>query len=221
MDTGRSARLDAQLDALGGEIRDRMKHARRIAGYVRTQSRRNVRRQEQVDGAPFAPRRQRRVDRAMLTGLARTMVVISAPSQGGVAVTWKNALTAKIAFRHQHGAGEEWTPAKAEKAYGRPDYGKECTRRQAKALIREGYRLMVPMKGGGRRPKRVTVGWIEKHFSLGHAGLVLRLMRTKKAKGIQAWRDNVPPRPFLGVTPGEAEKMCEKIAKTVLGSVPK
>lgn len=221
MDTRRSARLDGQLDALGGEIRDRMKNARRLAGYVRTQARRNIRRQETVEGAPFTPRKQQRIDRAMLTGLANTLHIVSHPSKGGVAVTWRNPLTARIAYRHQHGVGEEWTPDKAAKVYGTPDYNRECTRRQAKALIREGYRLMVPMKGGGRRPKRVPVRWLEKHFSLGQAGIILRLMRTRKAQGAQSWRDTVPQRPFLGVTPGEAQKMCERLAKTVLGSVPK
>lgn len=216
-----AARLDKQLDALGGEIKDRMKQARKLGGYVRTQNRRNIRRQETVDGEPFAPRKRQRADRAMLSGLAKTMAVVSKPELGGVAVTWKNALTAKIAYRHQHGVGEDWTPEKAAKIYGRPDYKAACTRRQAKALLREGYRLMVPMKGGGRRPKRVTVGWIESRLSLGQAGIILRYMRTKQAQGAQSWRDTVPERPFLGVTPGEAEKMCEKLAKTVLGKVPR
>lgn len=221
MDARSCARLDKQLDTLGGEIKDRMKQARKLGGYVRTQNRRNIRRQETVDGEPFAPRKRQRVDRAMLAGLAKAMVVVSKPELGGVAVTWKNALTAKIAYRHQHGLGEDWTPDKAAKVYGRPDYKAACTRRQAKALLREGYRLMVPMKGGGRRAKRVTVGWIESRLSLGQAGIILRLMRTKQSQGAQSWRDTVPERPFLGVTPGEAHKMCEKLAKTVLGNVPR
>lgn len=220
-DTRRSARLDAQLEALGGEIKDRQKNARRLGGYVRTQARRNIRRQETVEGAPFAPRKRQRAERAMLKGLAKTLAVISRSKDGGgVAVSWKNSLTARIAYRHQHGVGEEWTPERAAKVYGRPDYNAPCTRRQAKALIREGYRLMVPMKGGGRRPKRVSVLWLEKHFALGHAGLVLRLMRTKQARGKQAWLDTVPERTHLGVTSGEADKMCERLAKTVLGSLP-
>jgi len=221
VDHGGADRLGKQLDALGGEIKDRMKQARKLAGYVRTQDRRNIRRQETVEGAPFAPRKRQRADRAMLAGLAKSMEIVSQPRLGGVAVTWKNALTAKIAYRHQHGVGEDWTPDKAAKVYGRPDYKAACTRSQAKALLREGYRLMVPMKGGGRRPMRVTVGWLESRLSLGQAGIILRLMRTKKAQGAQSWRDTVPERPFLGVTPGEAEKMCEKLAKTVLGKVPR
>lgn len=211
-----SARLNAQLDALAGNVKRRQKLARRLAGYVRTQSRRNIRRQETVEGAPFAPRKKRQEARAMLSGLAKAMSVRSG-EQGGAVVGWTNPLLSHIGHRHQHGMGEDWSPQRAEKVYGTPDYAAPCTRRQAQALIREGYRLMVPAKGGGRRPKRVSVLWLQKHFTLGHAGLVLRIMRTKSAQGAQTWQDTVPDRTFLGVTTAEAEKMCEKLAKTVLG----
>lgn len=215
-----SARLNGQLRALARDTREYQKHARKLAGYVRTQSRRNIRRQETVEGAPFAPRQKRREARAMLMGLAKEMALEShAQDGGGYAVTWKNRLTAQIAFRHQHGVGEDWDPAHAAQVYGTPDYAAPCTRKQAQALIREGYRLMVPAKGGGRRPKRVTVLWLQKHFTLGHAGLVLRIMRTNEAKGAQSWRDTVPARPFLGVTSAEADKMCTQLAKTVLGNI--
>lgn len=203
-----SARLNAQLDALAGNVKERQKLARRLAGYVRTQSKRNIRRQETVEGAPFSPRQKRREARAMLAGLAKAMAVRSGEHEGAV-VTWTNPLMAHIGYRHQHGMGEDWSPQRAEKAYGSPDYAAPCTRRQAQALIREGYRLMVPAKGGGRRPKRVTVLWLQKHFSLGHAGLVMRILHTKSAKGAQTWQDTVPDRTFLGVT-RQRRKPCVK-----------
>lgn len=194
--------------------------ARKLAGYVRTQARRNIRQQETVEGAPFAPRQKRREVRAMLAGLAKSIAVVSAAKEGGgYAVTWGNRLTGHIAFRHQYGGSEDWNPQRAASAYGAPDYAAPCTRRQAQALVREGYRLMVPAKGGGRRPKRVTVLWLQQHFSLGHAGLVLRIMRTGEPKGKQQWQDTVPARSFLGVTTAEAEKMCVQLAKTVLGNI--
>lgn len=211
-----STRLNAQLERLARDVRERQKLARRLAGYVRTQARRNIRRQETVEGAPFAPRQRRKEARPMLVELARAMAVRSG-EQGGAMVCWANPLMSHIGFRHQQGMGEDWTPQRAETAYGTPDYAAPCTRRQAQALLREGYRLMVPAKGGGRRPKRVTVLWLQQHFTLGHAGLVLRLLRTREARGSQRWQDTVPARPFLGVTVAEADNMCEQLAKTVLG----
>ncbi len=97
-----------------------------------------------------------------------------------------------------------------------PDYKARATRAQAKALLREGYRLMVPAKGGGRRPKRVTVQWIEEKMTLGQAGLILRLIRTGQTRGKQSWRDTVPARPFLGVTPQQAEDLSQKLVKSLL-----
>lgn len=193
--------------------------ARKLAGYVRTQARRNIRQQETVEGASFAPRQTRREARPMLMGLAKKIALESHSAEGGYAVTWKNGLEAHIAHRHQYGGSEDWNPQRAASAYGAPDYNAPCTRRQAQTLIREGYRLMVPAKGGGIRPKRVTVLWLQQHFSLGHAGLVLRIMHTGESKGKQQWQDTVPARPFLGVTTAEAEKMCAQLAKTVLGNI--
>ena len=215
-----SARLNAQLDALAGTVQERQKLARKLAGYVRTQSRKNIRRQETVEGAPFAPRKLRGEARKMLEGLSRQMALVShAENDGGYAVTWTNPLMSHIAFRHQYGIGEDWDPARANKAYGVPDYRAMCTRRQAKALINSGFRLMVPAKGGGRRPKRVTVLWLQKHFYLGQAGLILRILYTGEQQGTQSWQDTVPARPFLGVTSAEAEKMCTQLAKTALANM--
>lgn len=212
--------INATLDRFAAEMRERQKYARRLGGYVRTLSRKNIKRQRTVDGAPMAPRQKRREARPMLMGLYRQMTVRAAPGEGGgvqgVAVSWDNGLMAAIGYRHQHGIGEDWSPQRARKAYGQPDYKARATRRQAKALLREGYRLPVRGKGGGRGLKRVTVSWIEQHMTLGQAGLILRLMRTGKRKGVQSWRDTVPARPFLGVTSQQADELAEKFVKSLL-----
>jgi len=225
---GRSAILNAQLDRFARTIQERQKIARKQGGSVRTLSRKNIRRQQTVAGAPFERRKNARDTRRMLLGLDREMAVISrASSGGGVVVSWKNRLVAGIAGRHQLGLGEAWDPPLAAKVYGVPKYGNPCTRRQAKALIREGYRLMVPAPGGGRgpgrnkRPRRVTVMWLEQNFSLGQAGLILRLMRTGKARGAQAWKDTVPVRDFLGVTDAQANDMAAKLAQTLARAATK
>lgn len=204
------------LDRFSTEIRERQKLARRMGGYVRTLSRQNIKRQRTVDGATMTPRQKRREARAMLMGLHRDMKVRAAQGNQGVTVSWDNSLLAAIGFRHQEGIGENWSPGRASKVYGQPNYKARATRKQAKALLREGYRLMVPAKGGGRRPKRVTVQWIEEKMTLGQAGLILRLIRTGQTRGKQSWRDTVPARPFLGVTPQQAEDLSQKLVKSLL-----
>lgn len=206
------------LDRFSAEIRERQKLARRMGGYVRTLSRQNIKRRRTVDGAAMTPRQKRRDARAMLMGLHRAMTVRAAAGNQGVTVSWDNALMAAIGYRHQEGIGEAWGPRRARAVYGQPDYKARATRKQAQALLREGYRLMVRAKGGGRRPKRVTVQWIEQNMTLGQAGLILRLLRTGQATGKQSWRDTVPARPFLGVTPKQAEELTQKLIKSLLAA---
>ena len=208
--------LNAQLDRFASEAKERQKLARRMGGYVRTLSRQNIKRQRTVDGAAMTPAQKRRAARPMLMGLHSQMVVRAAEGNKGVNVSWENSLLAAIGFRHQAGIGENWSPDRARKVYGQPNYKARATRKQAKALLREGYRLMVPAKGGGRRPKRVTVQWIEEKMTLGQAGLILRLIRTGQTRGKQSWRDTVPARPFLGVTPQQAEDLSQKLVKSLL-----
>lgn len=216
-----SAKLNAQLEDFARDIKERRKYAKRLGGYVRTQARRNVRSQEHIEGAPFDPRKNRKDARPMLLKLAAAMEVIATGEEGGVVVSWKNALTASIAYRQQHGDKEAWTGARARQVYGSPDYKAPCTRPQAKALLKCGYRLMVPARGGGRRPKRVTVMWLQQHFSLGQAGLILRALDYENtggdSKGNNAkWDILVPARSFLGVTAAEAEKMTTQLAQSIL-----
>lgn len=215
-----STKLNAQLEDFARDIKERRKYAKRLGGYVRTQARRNVRAQENVDGTSFDPRKNRKDARPMLMKLAASLKVINTGEDGGVKVSWENALTASIAYRQQHGDKETWNAGRAKKVYGAPDYKAPCTRAQAKALLRCGYRLMVPAKGGGRRPKRVTTMWLQQHFSLGQAGLILRVMGyssdTGDNKGSTRWEIVVPPRSFLGITAAEADKMTTQLAQSIL-----
>lgn len=208
--------LNAQLDRFAREAKERQKLARRMGGYVRTLSRQNIKRRRTVDGAAMTPRQKRREARPMLMGLHSQMVVRAAEGNKGVTVSWENSLLAAIGYRHQEGVGEDWSPDRARKVYGQPNYKGRVTRKQAKALLRGGFRLMVPATGGGSRPKRVTVRWIEEKMTLGQAGRILRLIGTGQAKGKQSWRDTVPARPFLGVTPQQAEELSRKLVKSLL-----
>lgn len=237
-DARRNARLDAQLKALAGDKREFQRFARRLGGYVRNAARQNIRKQRTVDGQGFKPRAQERSEhrakRRLLQGLAdpvnagRALAVLSKAEEGGGAVvTWKNGLTAGIAGQHQHGSGTRRMNAREvsrERKDRLPHYDGPCTRKQAQALIREGYRLMVPAKGGGRGPgrnkfpKRVTVQWIEAHFTLGHAGLLLRILSTERLSGKKSWETGIPARPFLGVTQDQANQYCDKLAKSLISA---
>ena len=210
--------LNGQLDAFKHDVRARQRYARILGGYVLRDAKRNLREQRNLDGTAFAPRKERRRKMKLLRGLARRLKVISqAGNGGGVKITWSNGFEAGIAGRHQYGIGEEWSPRRAEKEYGKPDYDAPCTLKQARALIREGYKR--PRKG--KPPKRVSVKELLETLTLGQAGQILRIMQTGKVKGKQSWRDTVPKRVFLGASPQKAEEYSNRLAENILKNARK
>lgn len=231
--------LKKQLDTFADGFREHQKLALFLAKYVRKQARQNIRQQREISGSSFKPRKptmmeKRRRTRRMLMGLSRDMTVWA--KSGGAIVGWRNGIEPYIAYRQQEGGVEQWSAEKAARVYGSPNYKGEATHAQAKALLREGYRLMVPARGGGRRPKRVTTSWIVNNLSLGQAGAILRLMYAKNNDGERydsdisrrdakrsnaKWDVETPPRPFLGVTQQQAEEMTQKLVQKLLRNIRK
>ena len=106
-----TGRLSRQLDALAPDSsRERRNIARRMGREVRKYSRKNIRRQQSVDGVPFPPRRDKRDKRKLLQSIGKRLEVIGGPDSG-VLVSWKEALWGTAAYRNQHGVGKDWTPA--------------------------------------------------------------------------------------------------------------
>lgn len=212
----RSSRmLDRQLRAFSRDVKAYQKHARTIAGYVQKDAKANIRAQRNFDGGAFALRKAGKSKKALLRGLGRRIAVVSMAAQGGgAAVTWRNGFEAQIAGRHHWGIGEDWTPQKAKSVHGSPDYNAPCTAKQAKALIREGYKR----RRKGKAPQRVNASELQEMFTIGQAGLILRMMQTGKAQGKQFWNDKVPSRRFLGVTPAKAEEYTVQLATRILNS---
>ena len=175
---------------------------------IRKKARENIRAQKTVKGSPMKPRQdgKKRVLARMGRGL------ITQTTKNGVKVTWKQSLTAQIAYRHQHGIPESFTAAKMLKIFGRPDYKKPATRKQAKALIKEGFKVYAGKTGGGSsKSKRPSVRWIIENLNMGYAGLMLRNLISAEIKS--RWQVKVPARPFLGVTDRESTKILQRIIK--------
>ena len=94
-----TGRLSRQLDALAPDSsRERRNIARRMGREVRKYSRKNIRRQQSVDGVPFPPRRDKRDKRKLLQSIGKRLEVIGGPDSG-VLVSWKEALWGTAAYR--------------------------------------------------------------------------------------------------------------------------
>lgn len=212
--------VDKWLRRLYTDAKQHQKLSRFFAREVCKYTGQNIRRQRTVEGDPFAKRKKARAKRRMLLGLGKAQFLKAyskAGDGGGAAVGWpEGGFLSEIAYRHQHGIGESWNPAKIAKVRGSPDYGAQCTPKQAQALIKEGYKLPGRRKGGGVRLYPVNARWLRDHMTLGQAGLILRLLRTGQAKGKQSWKDTVPERPFLGINDAQVEASLDAMIQKFL-----
>ena len=123
-----------------------------------------------------------------------------------VTLTWPNKVVAKVASKHQFGLPERFNSHKMQKIHGRPDYDQPASKKQAKALIRDGYTIATSQryktgdKKGKAKRKKPSIRHIQENMTLGHAGLIIRTLKgTEKPPG--SWTIEVPRRAFLGVTP--------------------
>lgn len=212
-------RLREQLDLLALPPAKRRRLMNGISKKVRMEARGNIRQQRTIVGRAMAPRKQKRGRRKMLMGLGKRMTTVHKGSFHAE-VTWKNTMTGQIARRHQDGLPERWTAAKARRVHGVPNYNAPATAKQAKALIREGFKLRAKKKRGkGVALKRVPQKWIRENMKLGQAGLILRLMRTGKDTGPQSWAIVGPARPFLGVTVDQANEYLKQLVRDYLADL--
>ena len=213
------------LDLLQHNIKQRQKLAREMGNEVRKQAGQNIKQQVDVPGRGFEKRKNARKKRRLLLKLAapKNLKVISrAPSTGGgggVVVGYKNRLVGEVAYRHQHGVPEEYTPQKLAREKGKkPEvaFSEPCTPKQARALLKEGYMRPKHTKKGTCVLTRPSSAWIQKNMTMGHAGLVLRVMRTGSTKGKKSWLVEVPPRSFLGVNEAQTKSLLDKMIKKIL-----
>ncbi|OOE45117.1 phage virion morphogenesis protein [Salinivibrio kushneri] len=86
-----------------------------IGREVVKRSRANARKQRTPDGRRWEKRRNRSRRGKMQKNLARFVTVTSVNSQH-VAVSWKKAASAKVAYIHHHGVTQTYTRAQAVKA---------------------------------------------------------------------------------------------------------
>ncbi|MCX2834462.1 phage virion morphogenesis protein [Microbulbifer thermotolerans] len=194
--------LQRQFQVLKMKPSERRRMAGIMARKVRSYSRKRLRVQRDLQGKLWEKRKVGR--QKMLRGMSKKMRTRS--DSRGAEVRFTDAVTAKIGYAHQYGVPERWSAVKAEKVYGKPDYSAPCTRRQARALKQEGYKVRVV---GGKK-KKPTIKWMLENLTQGQAGLILRIMRDD-LNPKKNWVIELPERSFLGVT----EKEIDALANTV------
>lgn len=178
---------------------------KKLGTWERAETRKRIRKQITVDGTPFEARASKsRVK--MLRKLGKTLepYVYGA---NRLELKHQNTLTGRIAAFQQEGGIETMTATKMAKKNGKLSYDDPCTRRQAKALAREGYRVR---KAKGKGYRRATINEIMERMKMGQAGLILRIMRNKR-DAPRVWDIQVSPRPHLGSKTATVQEQFLKI----------
>jgi len=182
-----------------------------LGRWEKRMTRSRIRRQKDVNNQKLEKRR--RGEGAVLTSFSEGIEPYVLSDATMLDLTWKSKKKAKKAAVHQAGLTQTVSAhehmKEQTKRKGEPDYGGPCTKQQAIALRRLGYRIRRRDGKGWNKP---SVRNLEKRLSLGQAGLIIRMMRTGKRKGKQKWKVHTPKRQILGT---KTEKVRERLIKNI------
>lgn len=209
-----AGRLIRQVKALQQSPADRKRFMRSAGRTVVTTTRQRIKKQRTIRGQRFTPSADGK-DRKLLKKHGRALRVRATPNSA--TVTWPNGLQARIASAHNEGITSHYTAARAAKEAkkrGEPDYSAPATAAQAKALLKEGFKLYRGKYRGGKkkgqaRAQRVSQKWIRENMTIGKAMRILRQMRDEESE--TAWKVEVPARPTLGLEQNDTDKLMDKL----------
>ena len=133
-------------------------------------------------------------------------------SAKNVKLTWPNRMVARLAYRHQFGIPEVFSASRMISIHGKPDYKQPASRKQAKALIKEGFRVNTgeafksgANKGKAKR-KKPSQKWVTENMKMGQAAFVIRKLKKTEITP-KRWTVKIPARPFLGVPGADASEL--------------
>ena len=98
------------------------------------------------------------------------------------------------------------------KIHGTPDYEQPASRKQAKALLKAGFRVSTgeSFKSGANKGKakmkKPSQKYIVDNMTMGQAALVIRKLN-KVENPPKRWTVKIPARPFLGVPGADASEL--------------
>ncbi|WP_273822702.1 phage virion morphogenesis protein [Pseudomonas asplenii] len=187
-----------------------------VSKRVRTMSRQRIRNQQNLDGSPFAPRRNPEAGkRKMEAGLGKLMMVTSLTEDQAV-LGWRNGLTSWVAAQQHNGTSERRT-AQQMRRWNRVSAGDASTQKQAKRLRRLGFRVRMAGKKSLTRP---SVAWILEHVSFMQAGLLIRILDEERGEttGADSWEIKLPKRQFLGANSQETSLLVNQVLQQILNS---
>ncbi|OAS04015.1 virion morphogenesis protein [Pseudomonas putida] len=206
-----------QLALLQLEPRLRRRLLNNVSKRVRTMSRQRIRSQQNLDGSPFAARKNPEPgQKKMESGLGKLIQVTSLTPDQAV-LGWKNNLTSWVAAQQHNGTSERRT-AQQMRRWNKVSEGSMATDRQAKRLRRLGFKVR---QEGKKRLSRPSVSWILEHVSYMQAGVLIRVLDETRGEstGADSWEIQLPKRQFLGAnTTRDTSLLVNQVLQQILNS---
>ncbi|WP_085691797.1 MULTISPECIES: phage virion morphogenesis protein [unclassified Pseudomonas] len=206
-----------QLALLQLEPRLRRRLLNNVSKRVRAMSRQRIRSQQNLDGSPFAARKNPEPgQKKMESGLGKLIQVTSLTPDQAV-LGWKNSLTSWVAAQQHNGASERRT-AQQMRRWNKVSEGSMATDRQAKRLRRLGFKVR---QEGKKRLSRPSVSWILEHVSYMQAGVLIRVLDETRGEstGADSWEIQLPKRQFLGAnTTRDTSLLVNQVLQQILNS---
>lgn len=206
-----------QLALLRLEPRLRRRLLNNVTKRLRTMSRKRIRSQQNLDGSPFAARKNPEPgQKKMEAGLGKLLQVTSLTPDQAV-LGWKNNLTSWVAAQQHNGATERRT-AQQMRRWNKVDEGSMSTPKQAKRLRRLGFKVR---QAGKKRLSRPAVAWILEHVSYMQAGLLIRILDEEQGEstGADSWEIKLPKRQFLGTNSNrDTSELVNLVLEQILNS---
>ncbi|MDI3371016.1 phage virion morphogenesis protein [Pseudomonas sp. V104_10] len=206
-----------QLALLQLEPRLRRRLLNNVSKRVRAMSRQRIRSQQNLDGSPFAARKNPEPgQKKMESGLGKLIQITSLTPDQAV-LGWKNSLTSWVAAQQHNGASERRT-AQQMRRWNKVSEGSMATDRQAKRLRRLGFKVR---QEGKKRLSRPSVSWILEHVSYMQAGVLIRVLDETRGEstGADSWEIQLPKRQFLGAnTTRDTSLLVNQVLQQILNS---
>lgn len=187
-----------------------------VSKRVRTLSRQRIRNQKNVDGTPFAPRKDSaKGKKKMEAGLGK-LLEVTRLNGDEAELGWRNALTRWVASQQHNGVSERRTAAQMRQ-WNKVPAGTAATQKQAKRLRQLGFKVRLPGKKAASRP---SAAWIQEHLNYAKAGLLIRILDTERTatSGAQSWEISLPARQFLGASSSETSELVNLVLRQILNS---
>lgn len=178
-----------------------------IGREIKRQSVRNLRAAKGVDGTPWESRK-RGPGRKLLKRLNR-QVKANFTTPDFVEVGFHGG----VAYQQHEGFTKVMNAAAVQQETDGKDEKEKATRRQAKALRDEGFKIRVK---GTKKWRKPSLSWIETNLHKKQAGLILRTLRKEVPK--KSWKTTIPSRTFLGASQPQIDRFVQTIYDNTINS---